>query len=134
MYEELIHRLEQATESDRELDCDIAVAVLGGEIEWKQANYSMEMSPVRRYASTMHVGGRGGDPVERYTGSMDAALSLVPKGFDYGFSYSKKDGLETWVQRPFHEGPCYQGDAPEGIADDRTRALAICIAALKARS
>lgn len=129
---DLIARLEAATEGSRALDCEVALAVgWTTRIHKPQTNYDMEwvewLPPRGKLAEVSTV-------VDRYTRSIDAALTLVPAGFDYGFSYSKKDGLEAWVQRPFREGICHQGYAPEGADDDKTRALAICIAALKARA
>ncbi len=74
----LLSRLLDATDPDRELDTEIAVLVDGGEIIWKQATGTMESYPVRKYASTMHIGGFGYAPVPRYTESLDAAMTLLP--------------------------------------------------------
>lgn len=81
LLEELAVRCEAAIEPDRDLEAEIAVAVYGGEIVWKQANYTMEMHPARKYASADHVGGFGNAPVDAYTTSLDAAMQLVPKGW-----------------------------------------------------
>lgn len=70
-------RIRESSEPERELDAKIAAVFLGGEIEWKQANYTMDLHPVRKYASTMHVGGFGRDPVYRYTASLDACVALM---------------------------------------------------------
>ena len=72
----LLERVGNATEPDRELDGDIAVAAFGGEIIWIQGNYTMEPHPARRHSSEMHVGGFAKEHVPRYTESLDAALSL----------------------------------------------------------
>ena len=126
--DDLLARLESATEGDRELDCEIAVAVLDGEIEWKQANYTMEMYPVRRYASTMHIGGIGGDPVERYTTSIDAAMTLMPEGWWVQYLGQR---IKGWAVRIEAQGI----SIPSSTAPLRaaTPALALCIAALRAR-
>lgn len=119
---ELIARLEATTEASWSLSVEIAMAVGWTERDVSDSDEVAWFDP---------QGKRRGVP--HFSGSLDAALTLVPEGFDYGFSYSKKDGLETWVQRPFRDGACHQGYAPDGINDDRTRALALTIAALKAR-
>lgn len=79
--QELIDRVEAAVDPDRSLDADIAVAVDGGTIVWKQTNGTMEAYPTRQYASSMHVAGYGNAPVPAYTASVDAALSLLPEGW-----------------------------------------------------
>lgn len=66
---ELLGQIRSAPEGDRELDADIAQA-LGFEIEWKQANYTMEMYPVITWPP-------GREPCPRFTTSVDAALTLV---------------------------------------------------------
>lgn len=130
-FNDLIARLEAATGPDPHLDAEIEAALRGGIPEyrcrWKLAGQPSAVRSADAAGATWYS-------APSFTGSLDAALTLVPEGFDYGFSYSKKDGLETWVQRPFREGTCHQGYAPEGINDDSTRALALCIAALRARA
>lgn len=79
LLEELAVRCEAAVEPDRDLETEIAVAVHGGEIVWKQANYTMDMYPARKYASADHVGGFGSAPVDACTSSLDAAMTLVPE-------------------------------------------------------
>ena len=94
--DELIARLEQATGPNRELDHAVETAVLG---EWTY--YAPE-----------------------YTASIDAALTLVPEGFN-------------WTVDGFPSGPacasCYLADAGGQLHDGATPAIAICIASLKAR-
>lgn len=75
----LLERVRNATGSDRELDAEIAQAVEGVEIQWRQANGTMEMYPVQRYPSTAHAAGFGIGPVPEYTASIDAALALVER-------------------------------------------------------
>lgn len=128
MYEDLISRLSEATEGDRELDCEIAVAVLGGEIEWKQANYTMDLYPVRRYDSTMHVGGKGSEPVERYTESVDAALSLLPEGKWWGIAAT--DTCAAECSDIFVQGKDWHAD----YGHSPVPAIALCISFLRARA
>lgn len=78
--DELITELEKFG-SSRESDCEIAMLVHGGEVVWKPANFTMKLHPVRRFASAAHVGGWAQEPVPFYTTSVDAALSLLPKGW-----------------------------------------------------
>lgn len=73
----LIERVESGGDLDRELDGDIAVAIYGGEIVWKTANYTMEQHPARRHPSRSHVGGFANAHVPHLTSSLDAALCLV---------------------------------------------------------
>lgn len=77
--DDLVDRLRAATGPDRELDAEIAKALEGVEIQWRQANYTMDLHPVQRYPSTNHIGGYGIGPVPYYTASVDAALSLVER-------------------------------------------------------
>jgi hypothetical protein len=112
-------------EPNRDLDADIAVAVYGGEIVWKTANYTMEQFPVRRYASTMHIGGFGREAVERYTESLDAAASLVPPEWQWTAGWERPRNGGAWADvQPNHVGV------------SRIRALnpaaALCAAALLA--
>lgn len=121
---DLIARLEAAQGPDRELDGEIAVAVQGGEIVWKQANYTMEMYPSHRYASTNHYGGFANEHVPLFTASIDAALTLVPDGWSWSLYdvIGKPESVRMW-RHPM-----------DVLTSAATPALALCIAALKARS
>ena len=78
-YEALAKRCEETDGYyDDSLDCDIALLMLGGEIVQKQAQYTGTFYFMRKYASKDSVQGFFHDPVLKYTGSMDAAYSLVP--------------------------------------------------------
>jgi hypothetical protein len=76
---DLIARVESPEGADRELDAAIAVFVDGGEIVWLTANGTMEQYPARKYQSENHLGGFGKAPIPAYTGSLDAAMMLVPQ-------------------------------------------------------
>ena len=77
---DLIKRVESASEGDRELDGDICVALDGGgEIVWKQANYTMEAYPARKVARANYVGGIAYEHVPHYTASLDAAIALCAR-------------------------------------------------------
>lgn len=89
----------------------------------------MDQYPARKYASANHVGGFGRAPVPVYTASLDAAVTLVQKGW-------------VWTLCEHCDG------AVAGLIDDRvhpvrhdpleveatTPALAICAASLRALS
>ncbi len=75
--QDLLARVEACDSLDRALDADVVVALEGGEIEWKQANYTMEMHPAIKRASRMHVGGFAREHVPSVTWSVDAALGLA---------------------------------------------------------
>ena len=79
--EALLARVLEGTGPDRELDAEIAVALFGGEIIWKTANYTMDAYPARRIQNSDYVGGYQNAGVLAYTESLDAALTLVPEGW-----------------------------------------------------
>ena len=122
---ELIKKLEACQGPDRELDGEIAVAVLGGDIVWLSANGTMDMYPVRRYASTTHVTGVGNAPILCYTSSLDAARQLVPVNHSWrieslGYAVVLRAALNWRDQYPEHKA---YGYTPE---------TALCAAAIKA--
>lgn len=100
----LIERLEKADGPSFALECEIARAV-----------------------------GRPDMPPNNYTYSVDAALTLVPKGWECVSVYTCGDLSGEW------KGWAALLSSAPGAADDfqgcaRTAPLALCIAALKARS
>jgi hypothetical protein len=122
---ELIERLELATGWDRALDMDIARAC------------PIEGWRIEPDGSVSAFDGEGWysmpTEVPTYTHSIDAAASLAPPGWAW---------FVEWIGAPFTEGrarlwiPSQRG---KGLkvesceADAKTPALAVCIAALKAR-
>jgi hypothetical protein len=125
----LAERCEQATEEDRELDAEIAVAVLGGEIVWRQANFTMDSFPTRRYPSRDHIHSFGVGPVEKYTASIDAASTLVPDGCQWDCALTHVGYCAT-VTEVYPEVVEHFAGAP-ALAN---AALALCVAALRARA
>ena len=99
----LIEKLEGATEGSRELDAEIHVAVGGTEFT-----------------------------VPYYTTSIDAALTLVPEGRARRTIYLPCGfwPYRVWVYRDAHR-PLEQDSGAPVLG--RTEALALCIAALRAR-
>ena len=110
----LIERLEKATGPDRELNADIAEAI--------------GVTVIRMPLSGPHDG--NGAMIADYSDSIDAALTLVPDGwgrkceFGPGFNNSVTVG---------HVGADGLYDKPEQWASHESEAIALCIAALKAR-
>jgi hypothetical protein len=74
----LAERCEQAAGPDRELDAEIAVALFGGEIIWKTANWTINSYPARRVKNSDYVGGYQNAAIFTYTESLDAAVTLYP--------------------------------------------------------
>lgn len=129
----LAEMVEQATGPDRDLDAEIAVAVLGGHIDWRQSVGTMESYPVRQFASSAHVAGHGCDPVLTYTASLDAAMTLVPNGVD---ASSERFRLEEYttngVLAEHVRASAWVPGAKRAFA--ATPALALTAAALRARA
>jgi hypothetical protein len=103
--DELIARLEAATGPDRQLDVDIFV-----EVAW--TGQGDERTP------------------PAYTSSIDAALTLVPEGFDHrSGSFDGGKSFNAVVTTP--ELSVWNWDI--GCDKAPTQAISLCIAALKAR-
>lgn len=126
--EDVIIRLEAASEGSRALDDDIAIAIGWERIPFGDAGLVWR-APDREIRAVSL----------RYTESIDAALALVPEGWVFP--------MNNGIHQAIDEGQWYWGCALAqlGIAghgwvsvDWRTTkpptpALAVCIAALKAR-
>lgn len=131
---DLIARLEAATEGSRELDGDVHVAVQSADEEWVHDGNGR----CAKYMRPMH---KHLESAPHYTTSLDAALTLVPKGYGAvaggvgdqvivgtnGPAWFAVVDVATnighWSERRAH------GEAVAGTA-----AIALCIAALKARA
>ena len=132
MNDDLIARLERATEGSRELDAEIAVAVRSLDTEgdkslpkWAGKNYPIWRARPDGRVECVHTDGTGSlnwSPLH-YTTSIDAALSLVPEGHD-------------WIVADVNG---HVGGTPYACVGSKkphfaeTPALALCIAALRAR-
>ena len=113
---ELIAKLEKASEGSRELDCDIPES-LGWPVRRKPPSYKNPWCRAPEWKSIRTV--------PHYTTNIDAALQLVPEGFQWEVRHIPTD-----------EGSNYSAQAnwqPTGRCYAATPALALCIAALKAR-
>ena len=125
--QELIARLEKATEGSRELDAEIAV-VSGEFLHGK-------VSKTRPWLVTQ--AGINREP-PRYSASIDAALTLVPEDFQWLVRDDERGGFCNVTSPDFVaiEGSNGQDESigkrfPTYAA---TPALALCIAALRARA
>jgi hypothetical protein len=119
---ELAKRCEQATGPDRVLDADIAEVVDAPAADDPDRNLTIH----RQIIAKLRAGGDDCE-IERYTASLDAAMTLVPEG--RGLIY-KRHGIKNVWRVQIHSGDettFIEGDAA-------TPALALCAAALKARA
>jgi hypothetical protein len=128
MHSELIARLEAATGPDRELDAAIAVAS-GQYVFEKRGRDRQEWfySTTRDYDRRCLYYGGTARPLEAYTASIDAALTLVPAELANNFLLSISPmSLDMGGRNWKCQVGKYRAAAP-------TPALAICIAALRAK-
>ena len=139
MHEDLIARLEAATSPDRELDATIAEAI-GLPIEWH-----IDFSDPAERRTPIRLTEWGGIPCAEFTASLDAALTLVADGVGieirrYWITRSIVDAIDVIDAGPASgcvwSAALVWGTTGEGAdSEDRPNAaLAVCIAALKARS
>lgn len=131
--DDLIARLEQAVEGSRELDLDIAHAVnyLGAYVAAKTARWSTMADEIELYDGQTKTGIL--DPVRfvpHYTTSLDAALTLVP-----ACPTNEITGKADYQLECTNGGMTISariGETEYSFAE--TLPLALCIAALKART
>lgn len=127
MAENLIDRLEKATGPDRELDVAIAFAI--GRVRERDGNYlyatgndsDMVVEP-NEYDD--HIVAQ---PLGYYTRSLDAAATLVP---EKAAAWRVGRGDVSWAV--VSEG--YRDSDKDHTVQAATPAIALCVAALKARS
>lgn len=89
--------------------------------------------PCARFDEEIHCAMIGVDPLDYdgpltvpgYTASIDAALTLVPEGWSYTVAWLHRNGRATVAM--FH------AKLNEQRAESHTPAIALCIAALKAK-
>lgn len=132
---DLIGRLESATGPDRQLDAEIVVAITPDVVGieptvMNKREWLFRFDPPRRWLESWLS-------VPAYTASLDAAVTLVPEGWAIA-------SLEWWPMRQggagvaLFETDSHGGYDREYCRDVRvgccwTPALALCIAALRAR-
>ena len=125
--QEIIERLEKATGPDRWLDADIHRTVTPGMAD-----------TITDFSKGWCIGGNHVTPVKApaYTASLDAALSLVPEGWLWGVNtFPANEVFSPGGAQAFVHHPDWGDDVELGYehAEAKTPALALVIAALKAR-
>lgn len=142
--DELIEKMERATGADRELDVLIGAAVdvdcglgLGLTFAVAVERFGVAWATESAEAHNSILW----NALPRYTSSLDAALTLVPEG-DYDQTWTKSTrGKGSWEHWTLHQVRiCLETVAddpdetsPEAIGCHNVQAIALCIAALKAR-
>ena len=124
--DELIAALEAATGPDRELDEVIATLNAGATREVQQSG----RVAYHKDGFWISIG-----EVKPYTSSIDAALTLVPEGWEWGVSdkhpkYAPFAFVRRWGN--VRAGLIFESSRP-GFNAAATPAVALCIAVLKAR-
>lgn len=148
----LIERLEKASGPDRELDLAIHVAVYpDGDIARLYKTYRRGLDHKDGMAWDIWHGGsvcyenyadgrcfsNGGYPLPAVTSSIDAAMTLVPEGFAirdwmiWPGHPSELTVMETFLDKGQH---WHSGDSQRWSAKGTSPAIALCIAALRAKS
>ncbi len=125
--EELIATLERAEEGSRELDAEIEALLTG----WVPAHLCSDNTRRSYGVGGLHRLDDGSNLMvvdfkhaPHYTTSSDAALTLVPEGFDWDICFRGGGNRRSY----FATVGVYKSGDPRP-----TPALALCIAALKAR-
>lgn len=119
MTPDLIERLEAAGWPDRELDAEIA-PIMGLRI----------VDEGHQIGRVCYDANNHGVPLPRYTASIDAALTLVPEGWTYEGRQGPSGFPHIWTLSTIKSGDV-RYTTVTGRA--RSTALALCIAALRAR-
>jgi hypothetical protein len=129
----LIARVEAATGPDRGLDADILCAVRP---EWKWDRSTQQPTGWVSMASGSGIS----CPAPHFTASVDDALTLIPPGWDVRHTDSNGGQWCLTLGRGDDNHPSYRevnswpGDTERAIFNRRPLPLAICIAAMKART
>lgn len=122
---DLAERCERATGPDRELDYEIAAAV---NLWLAEQAYSRVPGDNGWYSETPFIKGANKvAPSSDYTASIDAAMTLVPEGLHWVLKSSDPKAVARI-------GGWKTGNYRIIGADAATRTLALCAAALRARS
>ena len=129
---DLIARLEAATGPDRTLDRDIWLGLHGATlVEQKPGYFRFQRASGRgRWRSVKD------SIAPTYTGSLDAALTLVPKGWAAHSMMiwpGNGTGLMLWGTHEFGGERWHGKDDPKVEARHMHAPIALCIAALRAR-
>lgn len=131
--DDLIALLEKAEAPSRELDQAIHLLVLPDDLASKIIRGDMKVHEWSLGAGGIcwrsDSGSSGGTwPVRHYSSSIDAALTLVPEGANcFGFDCESGETRAYFSRNRVASGHWYCS------ADHKSPAIALCIAALKAR-
>ena len=120
---ELIEKLERADGPSRELD--EAIYELMGGCNHKRTKYYAVQSDTGFTCLDCGKDTYGAKYAPSYTASIDAAMTLVPEGWSYTVAWLHRNGRATVAM--FH------AKLNEQRAESQTPAIALCIAALKAK-
>jgi len=127
----LIEKLQAATGPDRELDCEIAVALDGYfEVPPRFGRVAVDYACTRG-GETM-LPGQGGDQlVPHYTASLDAVVELAERLFGHAATLD----ITINIGAAYHSCAFFpfELDEPFVAENARTPAIAACIAILKAK-
>jgi hypothetical protein len=128
---ELIANLEAATEPSRELDLDILWEIFPEERKkvFDGVRHISTMTAVHGEFWYLPLADREFD-CPRYIGEVDTALTLVPKGYSWMAGCAPGTRFFATLYTTEESGLPHDGIEATGA----TAAIAICIAALKARS
>jgi hypothetical protein len=131
----LAERCEAATGPDRELDAQIIIALEHPEYHFPDEVLNRKPSSWDEAAGRFRHDGSGGSVSwPAFTASVDAALTLVPEGWNDNVSWSaKKQKARAWCEW-MPEAPFAPSDWIVHYGRGANRALAICAAALRARA
>jgi hypothetical protein len=132
----LIKRVEEATGPDRELDLLIYRATTKeGSVEEKIAAMrdSLGREPSDAAKSLYRDSERNFSP-PRYTASIDAALTLVPEGWDASIHRQEASAPKAVCCGAVLRNPGRKDEPVFSVWDKPTPALALVAAALKARA
>jgi len=129
----LIAKLEEAKGADRALDAAIVIA-----LDIRPEAFRKDKTPlVPGESGALVQVGKGGPTIEvqRYTESLDTALTLVPEGWSRGLlAWPGYDGgLLVGEAKAVLRHITSSGGEPSVRAFAATLPLALCIAALRAR-
>ena len=125
----LIEKLEKAERPDRELDCQIAVAVDGFyELPPKWDEGPVGYGYIDAEGTPIHPGHGGDQLVRRYTSSIDAAVSLAERVLPN----LSKIQPETYVGGEFHHCEIETEEGDFEAHNCPNPAIAICLATLRA--
>lgn len=124
----LVARLQQGT-PDRELDTLIWLSVVPGTTRTliryvhRPTGRPQEIDETRELQPD---GRRRLITVPRYTESLDAAIGLIPTGYVWGCGFSRFVPHKAWISSSRNADGQFIGEC------DDSRAIALCIAAVKA--